>query len=483
MATDDFFRARIDQMIDLSHPLAVLARRMPWERLERELAPVFAHKDRQGRVVPGHDLFGPTEQLAGAGVSNAARPRLPIRLMVSLLCLKHAYNLSDEALVERWSENVLWQYFSGREYYEHRPPCDPAQIGRFRSAIGESGVEELLKASIDAAVQMKANKPQEFERVIVDSTVQQKAIAHPVDSRLLEIARHQEVKAAKAVGIRLKQTFAREGKHLRLKAAGYAHARQYKRLKRTLKRQKTILGVLIREVKRKLLAISQAPTHLLERLNTMLSRAHTLRQQTQKSKNKLYAMHAPEVECICKGKARQHYEFGVKSTIVTTHRQGLIVGAKTFAVNPYNGHVLNAQPEQTGKTGVLLQDIGTRPREVIVDLGYRGVDRDNPGVKLLHRGKHKSMSRAQRRWVRRRQAIEPTIGHLKADHRMDRCWLKGSLGDALHTVLCAAGYNLRWLMRAVVRLRLDGIFALCAMLIDWLVQEPKGRNRVGFAPC
>ena len=137
MPTDDFFRARIDQMIDLSHPLAVLARRMPWESLEKALAPAFAHKDRKGRSVPGHDLFGPTLEVAGAGVSPAGRPRLAIRLMVSLLYLKHAFDLSDEALAERWSENVLWQYFSGREYYEHRPPCDPSQLSRFRKAIGE----------------------------------------------------------------------------------------------------------------------------------------------------------------------------------------------------------------------------------------------------------------------------------------------------------------------------------------------------------
>ena len=252
MPTDDFFRARIDQMIDLSHPLAVLARRMPWESLEKALAPAFAHKDRKGRSVPGHDLFGPTLEVAGAGVSPAGRPRLAIRLMVSLLYLKHAFDLSDEALVERWSENVLWQYFSGREYYEHRPPCDPSQLSRFRKAIGEAGVEEILKASIDAAVQMKAIQPESFERVIVDSTVQPKAIAYPVDSRLLEIARGQLVKAAKDVGIALKQTFAREGRQLRRKAGGYAHARQFKRLRKVLKRQKTVLGRLIREVQRKL---------------------------------------------------------------------------------------------------------------------------------------------------------------------------------------------------------------------------------------
>ncbi|MDP9107886.1 MAG: transposase, partial [Pseudomonadota bacterium] len=146
MATDDFFRARLDQMIDLRHPLAVLAHRMPWAQIEAALAPAFARLDRPGRALAGCDLFGPTLEIAGTGTTAAGRPRLPIRLMAALLYLKHAFNLSDEELVERWSENVVWQYFSGAHYYTPQLPCDATQIGRFRSAIGEAGVEELLKA-------------------------------------------------------------------------------------------------------------------------------------------------------------------------------------------------------------------------------------------------------------------------------------------------------------------------------------------------
>ena len=152
------------------------------------------------------DLFGTTLVIAGGRASAAGRPRLPIRLMISLLYLKHAFNLSDEELVMRWSENVVWQYFSGQAYYASKLPCDATQIGRFRTAIGESGVEKLLQATIDAAVQTKAVKPAEFERIIVDTTVQEKAIAHPVDSRLLEIARSKIVQAAKRSGITLKQS-------------------------------------------------------------------------------------------------------------------------------------------------------------------------------------------------------------------------------------------------------------------------------------
>ena len=242
MSTPDFFCARLADMIDPRHPLTVLASRMPWANLEAALAPCFARRDRPERTAAADDLFGSGLQIAGGGVSAAGRPRLPMRLMVSLLYLKHAYDLSDEALVARWSENVYFQHFSGQDYFEPRLPCDATQIGRFRNLIGEAGVEELLKATIDTAVEVKAIKPSEFERVIVDSTVQEKAIAHPVDSRLLEIARHPVVKAAKVAGIGLKQTYVKEDRALRFKAGGYGHAKQYRRLRGVVKRQRTILA-------------------------------------------------------------------------------------------------------------------------------------------------------------------------------------------------------------------------------------------------
>ena len=488
MATDDFFRARLDQMIDLRQPLAVLATRLPWGAIEEALAPKLAHQSRPAKRVRADDLLGAQELEFGGGISNAGRPRLPVRLMASLLYLKHSFNLSDEEVVQRWAENVQWQFFSGMQYDEPRLACDPTQIGRFRRLLGEDGLEQLLKATIDCAVQTKAVRPAEFERVIVDSTVQPKAIAHPVDSRLLEIARHKVVSTARRCGMVLKQTYAREGKALRRRAGGYAHAKQFKRLKTTVKRQRTILGVVMREVQRKLdadhaaVATGRAPTHeatsqrAVSDLVMWLERAGRIHTQRRETKNKLYALHAPEVECISKGKARNPYEFGVKVSLAVTHKQGLMVGARSFPGNPYDGHVLSAQLEQTAN---LLQDQGRSPKQVIVDPGYRGVDADNPGVQIIHRGKFKSLSEHDRRLLKRRQAIEPLIGHAKADHRMDRCWLQGALGDAMHALGCAAGYNIRWLLRAITRMGLEGLFCALSAMALWVLWLLDVVTRVG----
>lgn len=489
MSTPDFFRARLDQMIDLRHPLAVLATRLPWAAIEAAVAPKLAHVPKPAKRAIGEDLAGAYDGEFGGGISPAGRPRLPIRLMASLLYLKNSFDLSDEELVERWAENVQWQFFSGMAYYEPRLPCDATQIGRFRRLLGEDGIEQLLKATIDCALDIKAVRPAELERVIVDSTVQEKAIAHPVDSRLLEIARHKVVAAAKRCGIACKQTYAQEGKTLRRKAGGYGHAKQFKRLRKTVKRQRTILGVVMREVQRKLdadtaaVAAGQAPAHepsslkALSDLTTLLQRAERIRTQQRNSKNKLYALHAPEVECLSKGKARNPYEFGVKVSLVVTHKQGLMVGARSFPGNPYDGHVLSAQLEQTAN---LLQDTGRAPKQVIVDLGYRGVDADNPGVQIIHRGKYRSLTDHEKRLLKQRQAIEPLIGHTKSDHRMNRCWLQGALGDALHALTCAAGYNIRWLLRAIARLGLRGLFyALSAAFAHalGLLQATRPRKR------
>ncbi|PVE44441.1 IS5/IS1182 family transposase [Limnohabitans planktonicus II-D5] len=474
--TADFFRNRLDQMIDLRHPLAVLANRMPWQEIEASLAHLFARQVRAGKKIEDSDLFGATEVIAGAGVSNAGRPRLPTRLMVALLYLKHAFNESDEDLIQRWGETPTWQYFSGNEYFEHRWPCDPTQLVKFRKLLGEEGVEELLARTVEVAVTLKLIAKKELSQIIVDSTVQEKAIAHPTDSKLLETARVKLVEAAKAQGIELKQTYAKEGQLLGYKAGRYAHARQFKRMRKAIKRQATIVGRLHREIARKMTTLSQA---VQDALGVSIGKAKRLIAQSRSKKAqdkqpKLYSWHAPEVECISKGKSRNPYEFGVKVGIATTLQGTLIVGARAFPGNPYDGHTLSEQVEQAS---ILMQALDTKPNKAIVDLGYRGVDKANPDIDIKHRGKFKSLTDEDKKDLKRRQAIEPIIGHLKADHRMNRCHLKGSLGDSLHAVLCAAGYNIRWLLRMIVK---KGISLFLRLLLSTALGELGHRLRQFF---
>ena len=406
----DLFRARLDEMIDMSHPLVRVSQAMPWETLI--------------------DSVGESLPLVPAGPGR--RP-LPARLVLGLLYLKHASDLSDEAVCARWLENPYYQYFCGEVFFQTRLPCDPSSLTRYRKRLGEAGVEELLAQTIEAAKRLKAVRRSDLKRVVVDSTVQEKDVAYPTDSRLLEVARQKVVEAAKHEAIPLRQSYARVGPKLAIQAGRYAHAKQFKRLRRVLRKQRTILGRLRRDIGRK------ASPEALERLAPPLEKAERLHRQTPKDKNKLYAWHAPEVECIGKGKARQPYEFGVKVGIAITAKSGLIVGARSFPGNPYDGDTLAEHREQTG---ILT---GVEAETLIVDLGYRGRELD--GARVLHKGKRKTLTPSDWRWLKRRQAVEPTIGHLKAEHRMRRCHLKGQLGDALNAVLAAAGYNLRWLMR------------------------------------
>ncbi|WIX08707.1 transposase [Xanthomonas oryzae] len=382
LPADELFRSRLENQIDLRHPLVQLSHRLPWSALEQALSPRLP-----------------------ATTGTGGRPALPVRLIAGLLYLKHAYDLSDEAVCERWLENPYWQFFTGEVVFQTCVPCDPSSLTRWRQRLGEAGMEELLAHTINTAHAMKAVDARELSRVIVDTTVQEKAIAHPTDSRLLEVARKKLV----------------------------------------LRRQRTLLGRVLRDLQRKL---AQQEPSVRERIGVWLERAQRLLAQRPKDKQKLYALHAPEVECMSKGKARQPYEFGVKVGIAVSARKGLIVGARSFPGNPYDGDTLAEQLEQARG---LLQDVDVIPQVAIVDLGYRG--RDVEGVQILHRGQAKTLTRRQWRWIKRRQAVEPVIGHLKQDCRLNRCHLKGAQGDALHVLGCAAGYNLRWLLRWIAFLR------------------------------
>jgi len=299
---------------------------------------------------------------------------------------------------------------------------------------------------------------------VVDTTVQEKAIAYPTDSRLLNRARAQQLAdAAQAHGIELRQSYARLGPAAEHQAARYAHARQYRRMRGQLRKLRGWLGRVIRDVERKIAAGS-----LCETLAHRLMLAKRLYAQRRESSHKLYALHAPETECIAKGKARTPYEFGVKVSVAVTADEGLVVGMRSMPGNPYDGHTLGSALEQVE----ILTD--TAPSIVLADRGYRGVTPNNPATKLI-------LSHTRRlppdlaRLLKRRQVVEPMIGHMMTDGLLGRNWLKGEIGDALHAVMCGAGHNLRMIL---ARLR-----ALYWALVTWVAigsSDVKSRRRSEF---
>lgn len=408
----DLFRSRLDQMLNRQHPLFKLADSIDWTVFDNEFGSLY--------------------------VENVGRPGLPIRLMVALHYLKHAYNVSDESVVERFLENPYWQYFCGFEHFQHDFPLDPTSLVKWRKRIGPKGMEKLLKATIETAKSKQYVTEKHLERVNVDTTVQEKAIAFPTDSRLYHKARRILVTLAKRRGIDLRQTYERLGKKALILQSRYSHARQARRARREQKKLWLYLGRVIRDIERK----CQEPDTTLA---TMLERAKRIFTQKRNDSNKLYSMQAPEVECIGKGKAHKKYEFGCKVSLVSTSKDNWIVGVQALHGNPYDGHTLKDALTQAE------QMTGWRPEHAYCDRGYRGETRvmDKTIVHLANRNK-KSMKSREWAWFKRRSAIEPIIGHVKSDHRMDRNYLKGEDGDKINAILAGCGFNLRKLIRAIL---------------------------------
>jgi IS5 family transposase len=292
----------------------------------------------------------------------------------------------------------------------------PAWRNCWRKRLGEAGVI----------------KPASIKRVIVDTTVMAKVIAPPIDSALLEKSRVLLVKAVRQYGLSLRQNYNRLAPRLLCQVAQYAHARQFKRMRRALRALRSRERRVQRDIEWQR---QRVPPDVRGRLDELLGRTRRILQQRPKDKNKLYALHAPEVECISKGKARVRYEYGVKVSIVTTLKEGLVVGARSMPGNPYDGHTLHEALEQAA----ILSDV--EPEMVFVDRGYKGVDVEH--VQIWRSRQKRGVTRGLKSMIRRRSAIEPTIGHMKNDCKLDRNWLKGTLGDALNAVLCGARHNIR----------------------------------------
>lgn len=285
-----------------------------------------------------------------------------------MLFLKLAFGENDETVAQKWAESPYWQFFCGGQYFATRLPCDPSGLTHFRQALGEAGMEELLAKAIETAVSLKAASSKDLERVILDTTVQEKAVAFPTDGRLLDVARRKLVLIAQRAGLVLRQTFENEGRGLKRRAGGYAYAKRYRRLRKALKRQRTILGRVIRELERRLPEMAEGIKQIAA---LWLGRARRLHIQRPHDKNELYALHAPDGESIGKGQAHQPVEFGVKVGTATIERGNLIVGARSLPGNP-DGHTLAEQLEQAV---ILMQGVkgAPKPTTAIVDgLSGRG---------------------------------------------------------------------------------------------------------------
>ena len=406
----DLFRSDLEQILNRRHPLYVLANKIDWNRFDKSYGDLFAQKK--------------------------GRPALPTRLVVGLHYLKHAYNESDESVVARFLENPYWQYFCGYKQFQHELPIDPSSMTRWRKRLGPEKMEELLLATIDTAKEKNLLTGRHVERVNVDTTVQEKAIAFPTDARLYHKVRRVLVKAAKKMDIDLRRSYERTGKQVFLKQGRYASAGQHNRAKKETKRLKTMLGCVIRDIQRKC-------SNPEGRLAQILSRACDIFQQKRNDTNKVYSVHAPEVECIAKGKVHKKYEFGCKVAMVSSSKDNWILAIDAVHGNPYDGHTLKDSLKH------VKENTGWQPLHAYCDRGYRGVAKEITDTEVHLSGKKKkSMKASLWKWYARRSAIEPIFGHLKSDNRLERNHLQGKDGDRMNAMLSGCGFNLRKLIRA-----------------------------------
>jgi len=435
---DDLLRARLVEMIDMRHELVKLAALIDWEVFEREWSEFFP--------------------------SHTGRPATSPRLVAGLCYLQHAFALSDEAVVARWSENPYWQHFCGETFFQHRLPIDPSSMTRWRQRIGEEGVEWMLTQTIEAGKRAGMVKGNDLKRVTVDTTVMEKNIAHPTDAQLYEKARRKLVGLAREAGIGLRQNYNRLAPRLAGQVGRYAHARQFKRMRKALRRLKGYTGRVLRDIERQLGKVPEGA--LRARLVEMIALVNRLLAQKPKDKKKLYSLHEPAVDCISKGKAHKRYEFGTKVSVATTNRGGFVVGMRALSGNPYDGHTLAEALEQVEN----LTD--QKPEFAFVDRGYRGHGVEN--VKVFLSGARRGVTRTIAKLLRRRSAIEPMIGHMKNDGRLTRCPLKGTDGDAIFAVLCGCGHNIRMILR---HLRIT----ICQLI--WLITKLCQGVGVAMAPA
>ena len=401
----NLFKTRLTELINMEHPLVKLAHEISWEKMEQEFAKLF---------------------------SEQGRPSVAIRKIAGMLLLKEMFKESDESVVERWIENAYWQYFTGEDFFQTDQPFDPSNFVHFRKRIGENGLEFLLGQSV--CLHPKAKTEDEVQ---IDTTVQEKNITFPTDSKLAKKVIDNCVKIAEKEGVTQRQSYRRVSKQLLRDAYFGHHPRRQKKAKMARKKLRTIGKRVLRELERKL------PSTILKDYEEVFRTYLKALTQERNTKDKIYSLHEPQVACIAKGKSGKNYEFGTKVAVVRGRKTGIISSIKRFSGNPHDSKTLEESLAQSERVRKLVG--GTRPKKVSADRGFRGIKVVEGTVILLPTKKEKTKYGQQvaRLRFRARAAIEPCISHLKRNHSLGLNFLKGVAGDINNALLAGIGYNLK----------------------------------------
>lgn len=399
---------RLEDIIDKNHPLVKLADSIDWEAIEKDLSEAYP--------------------------STTGHPNKPIRLMVGLHYLRYMFNLSDESIVWAYIENPYYQYFCGEEVFQHNFPIDRSSMSRFRERLKKKRLYKLLQETIKSGFKNKIITQKSIKTAVIDTTVQEKNITYPTDAKLYYKGILLLGKLAKRLKIKLRQSYKFEGKRLLIKYSRYNHAKQFKRKQSTLKKLKTRFGRLYREIVRK---AEEKGIELDINARTLLNQCKQLLNQKRNSKNKLYSFHEAEVVCTSKGKAHKRYEFGNKSTFITTAKECFILHADAHWGNPYDGHILTETLNQANET---TQSIFNKTIDFLLsDKGFKGHRYSGETTILIET----PINKKRYKQLKRRSSIESVFSHTKQYHRMGRNFLKGLHGNLVNTIFAACGYNLK----------------------------------------